>query len=127
MIGAQLQAAIYTSLAGVAGGRVYDRPPASPVFPYVTIGDEQVIDDGNACADGWEVFPDVHVWSRSVSGSKAELKGLVAQIVPLVTAITTVTGFAVIAAELRTVRSLRDPDGLTEHAVLNFRFLIDPS
>lgn len=130
MIGAQLQAAIYATLTAspaVADGRVYDRVPEGPTFPYVTIGDEQIVDDGNSCAAAWEAFSDVHVWSRPVSGSKAEAKGLVADVVPVVLAITAVTGFTVIAAELQTSRTLRDPDGLTEHSALTFRFLLDPA
>src|SRR5690606_34227972 len=67
MIGPELQKAIYDALKtvpAVAGGRVYDSVPSNAEFPYVTIGGEQTVDDGNSCEDGWEVFTDVHVWSR---------------------------------------------------------------
>lgn len=131
MLGAQLQAALYSALAGaspsIAGGRVYDRVPAKPVFPYITIGDEQVLDDGNTCADAWEVFPEIHAWSRSTAGSKAEVKSLIAQIVPAVIAISSVSGFNVRAAEIQFSHVFRDPDGMTEHAAMTFRFLLDPS
>ena len=129
MIGSQLQKAIFAALtaADVAGDRVFDRVPDGVSFPYVTIGDEQVIDDGNACGDAWEVYSDVHVWSRPATGSKVELKDTVAAVVPAVRGITTVTGFDVLLAELTTSRTLRDPDGITEHAVLTFRFLLDPA
>lgn len=130
MIGAELQKAIWSALAesspAVAGGRVYDQVPGDPTFPYVTIGDEQVLDDGNSCGDAWEVFSDIHVWSRPASGSKAEAKGIVADIVPLVVAIAGVENFDVVSAQLQNSRTVRDPDGLTEHAVLTFRFLLDP-
>jgi hypothetical protein len=129
MIGSQLQKAIFAALtdADVCGDRVYDRVPKGAVFPYVTIGDEQVIDDGNTCADAWEIFPDVHVWSRPGTGSKVELKDTVAAVVAAVRGIAAVTDYTVILAELSTSRTLRDPDGITEHAVLTFRFLLEPA
>jgi hypothetical protein len=131
MIGAALQKAIFAALTtspAIAGGRVYDRVPAGPTFPYVSIGDEQVLDDGDTCSDGWEVTSDVHVWSRPAAGSKAEVKDLAAAIVPRL-AVTTisVTGFRVLIAELETSRVFRDPDGITEHAVLTFRHVLSPN
>ena len=129
MIGAELQKAIYDALTSaspaIAGGRVYDQVPPSPVFPYHSIGDEQVIDDSTTCQDGWEVYPDVHCWSRPVNGSKAEVKALAAQVVEAVTAITTISGLSLVSISHDTTRVFRDPDGLTEHAVVSFRALID--
>lgn len=129
MIGDQLQRAIFDILtaASIAGDRVFDRPPTNASFPYVTIGDEQVIDDGTTCADAWDVATDVHVWSRPESGSKSELKTLIAQIVPLLATEIAVTGFRNVSGNLETTRSFRDPDGITEHAVLTFRYLLDPA
>jgi hypothetical protein len=129
MIGPQLQKALYDALtgAGVASGRVYDRVPDNPVFPYVTIGDEQVIDDGNTCQDGWEVYPTVHVWGRDPSGSRASVKAMMAQAVTAVLSITSVTGFVLVASQLQDSRVDRDPDGLTDHAVATFKFILDPA
>jgi len=129
VIGGELQQAIYAALVAgsIAGGRIYDRVPAGAMFPYVTIGDEQVLDDGSECMDAWEVISDVHVWSRPDGGSKLELKALVAEIVPRLATTLTVSGFRTVVGDMQTVRSFRDPDGLTEHAVLSFRFLIDPA
>lgn len=129
MIGSQLQAAIYTVLTGasVAGGRIYDRVPEGPTYPYVTIGDDQTINAGNVCEDGWTVYADVHVWSRPANESKGEVKGLVATIVPLLATELTVTGHLVVLGELETVRTFRDPDGLTEHSVITIRYEVEPA
>lgn len=130
MIGSQLQKAIFAALnteTAVAGGRIYDRVPENATFPYVTIGDDQVLDDGNSCDDGWEVFADVHVWSRPDSGSKAEVKDLAASVGSRLAATLTVTGFTVIIAALESSRTFRDPDGLTEHSVLTFRYVLQPA
>ncbi|MBA3576185.1 MAG: DUF3168 domain-containing protein [Sphingomonas sp.] len=130
MIGSQLQTAIFAALTAataLAGGRVYDRVPPDPVFPYITIGDDQVIDHGNSCDDGWEVFADIHLWSRPVTGSKVEAKDLAAAVVGRLKALLTVSGFTVIIAALETSRTFRDPDGKTEHAVLTFRYVLQPA
>lgn len=129
MLGAQLQKAIFDALTGgnICAGRIYDQVPAEPIYPYVTIGDEQAIDDGNSCGDSWEVFADLHVWSRSATGSKAELKTIMAALVPLVAVPLVVADHIVVGADLQNTRSFRDPDGLTEHGVVNVRYLIDPA
>lgn len=138
MIGPELQKAVFAALTAapaICDGRVYDNPPdearrstsTGAAWPYATIGDDQVVDAGNSCGDGWEVFCDVHLWSRSSSLSKLEAKTLAAAIVERLTALDTVDGFVVIAATLETSRTFRDPDGITEHGVVTMRFLLDPA
>lgn len=130
MIAGELQKAIYAALTAVpalASGNVFDQVPVSDPFPRVTIGDEQVIDDSTTCQAGWEVFADVHCWSRPATGSKLEVKTLAASVVSRVIAITDVIGFSLVTIDHQTTRTFRDPDGLTEHAVVSFRALIDPA
>jgi hypothetical protein len=125
MIGDLLQRAQYQALAA-AQLRAYDTPPADAEFPYFGIGDEQNVDDGSACGAAWEVFADVHVWSRPTSGSRSEVKTLMQQAEPLLTALT-LPGFRVVVQHLQTARSMTDPDGITKHGVMTFRYLIDPA
>lgn len=126
MIGTQVQKSIYDALVAappVAAGNVFDTVPNGNPFPRVTIGDEQVVDDGNSCGDGWEVYADVHVWSRTPGFPEA--KNIAATVVQRVTAITAVAGFDMVEVDLQSTRALRDPDGLTSHIVCSFRFIID--
>jgi hypothetical protein len=129
MIGAEMQKALFSALYGAtdAGASVFDQVPEDNPFPRITIGDEQVIDDSNTCQNGWEVFSDVHCWSRPESGSKVEVKTIAAQVVTAVEAIAAITGFSLVSIKHQTTRFFRDPDGLTEHAVVSFRALIDPA
>lgn len=129
MIGAALQKAVYAALnaePAVAGGRIYDGVPRAVQFPYVTIGDEQVIEDGNACGDGWEVFVDVHVWSRPALESKVEVKELAGAVAARLNTEIPVEGFATVLGKLQTIRIFLDPDGKTQHAVVTARYLLDP-
>lgn len=137
-VGPELQKAIYAALLSpgpVAGGGVYDNPPDEArrtalngsAWPYATIGDDQILDAGNSCGEGWEVFCDIHVWSRPATLSKLEAKSVMALIVERLTVLDTVDGFVVVAASLQTTRTFRDPDGITEHGVVSMRFLLDPA
>ena len=130
MIGGQLQKAIYAALSAappLCEGRIFDLPPAGDAFPRITIGDDQVLYDGNSCGDGWEIYSDVHVWSRPKAGSKLEAKDIRADVVARLTGSLTVSGFTVVSSVLDQARTMRDPDGLTEHAVLTFRHVLEPA
>lgn len=125
-----LQKAVFSALntAEICSGRIYDRVPKNAVFPYVVIGDTQCLDDGaldEDCVGGWEIYHDIHVFSRPDSGSKEEVKTIAAAVITAVTGITDFAGYKVVVAALETARFFRDPDGLTEHGVLTFKFLID--
>lgn len=126
MIDTQVQKAIFDALKAtpaVAGGNVFDIVPAGDPFPRVTIGEEQIVADGNSCGDGWEVFADVHVWSRQVGFPEA--KTIAAAAVQRVGAIASIAGYALVSVEFQGQRTLRDPDGLTSHIVCSFVFIID--
>ena len=130
MIAGEVQKAIYAALTvapAVAGGNIFDQVPESNPFPRITIGDEQVSDDSTTCQEGWEVYTDVHCWSRPETGSKLEVKQIAAAVVMRVVAISSIAGFSLVSLTHETTRTFRDPDGLTEHAVITFRALIDPA
>ncbi|WP_375414628.1 DUF3168 domain-containing protein [uncultured Bradyrhizobium sp.] len=107
-------------------GRVYDKPPTAAKYPYIVIGDCQVVPDKADCIDGVEAFPIVDVWSQK--GGYPEAKRIAGAIVaalddkPL-----TVPGFNVILFELQNYQPLRDPDGITRRVSLIFRSLLQPS
>lgn len=130
MIGSELQKAIFAALSGanICDGRIYDRVEGEKPFPYVTIGDEDVGDIGNDCANAWESTATIHVWSRPVSGSKIELKDILAAIQPLVcSASLEVEGHELSTVTLESVRSFSDPDGQTEHGVMSVTYFLHPT
>lgn len=128
MIGPEVQGALVAALKAapaIAGGRIYDLVPPGAEFPYVSIGSEQIINDDNSCGDGWEVYSDVHVWSRAVGS--VEAKQIMADAVERINAITAIAGFALISVDVDDTRMFRDPDGITSHGVISARFIIDPA
>jgi hypothetical protein len=126
-----LQGAIVTELkatGGVGTGvRVYDEPPPPDIltFPYVQIGDDQVIGDDVECAELSEVFTRIHVWSRSPAGGFVEAKTIATAIRARIRSTTfSLSGFTVDEVQFVQTQYLRDPDGITRHAVIEIRFFI---
>lgn len=111
------------ALPTVVGGRVYDQVPGKPDYPLVSLGDGQVLPDKAECIDGVEVFLQIDVWSRKVG--YAETKQIAAAVIAALDEVDlTVVGFDVVVFELSGVQYMRDPDGLTRHAAITFRSLI---
>lgn len=123
---AELQRAVVAALksSGVAGGRIYDRAPAAAHFPHVVLGEFQTVDDGADGLASTEMFLTLHAWSREPGRVQAaEVADAVAAV--LHEAELDLVGFALVDLRHRDTRLMPDPDGLTTHAVLNFRALVD--
>jgi hypothetical protein len=114
-----------SAIKALVDARVFDEPPApaAAVFPYVTLGDDQIIgDDAEDCGDGSEVFAHIHVWTRTPGFVKT--KEISAAIRNVLKTYPVLEGFEVTVVEFEQVQYLRDPDGKTRHGVLEFKFLI---
>jgi len=125
----ELQAALLSMLTGsiaAVGDRVFDEPPVNGVFPYLTLGDCQVLPDKYDCVDGVEAYPLIHVWSRDPGF--AQTKAITKQVLALLDdQDITVTGFNVVVFQFDSVHYLRDPDGLTRHSAITFHTFITPA
>jgi hypothetical protein len=127
----ELQKRLVAALKALAmtevGDRIYDRVPEAAAFPYLSIGDCQVLPDKAGCIDGSEVFLQIDAWSRATN--YGETKTIAKQIVARLDDAEdlNVDGYDVIVFELQGVQHLRDPDGMTRHAAITFRTLVQPS
>lgn len=121
-----VQSAVFSTLttdAGVVaqvGTRTYDRVPQNPTFPFIHIGDDQVIGDTYQGSATSTVHVSVHVFSRWQG--KKELKSVAAAVRTALEGYLPLTGFVTVTYEYKTTRYLTDPDGLTEHAVIEFMY-----
>ena len=66
-------------MAELVGGRVYDEPPASVVFPYVRLGSESVGSEHIGCFTDDDIALSVECHSRPAAG-RAEVKRLAAAV-----------------------------------------------
>ncbi|CAN7336346.1 DUF3168 domain-containing protein [Bosea sp. LjRoot90] len=128
-----LQGAINVKLrADIAAvsGRVLDHVPSDVTFPYIELGEFQIVDDGAQCHDGVEVFITLHVWSRPEAGVTPPGQVQVKTIAGAVRGslheaeLALGDGWQFLEIAHQDTRYLKDPDGLTSHAVLTFRALV---
>lgn len=119
-----LVAAIKAAVTG-AGSRVHDRAPQSVQFPWVQVDCNQIVPDGAECLDGLSVYADVHVWSRADGTVEGRTIAEAIRQVLDDAALTLDSPYALVSIRHQLTRVLRDPDGLTTHAVLNFEAMIE--
>ncbi|MGY3527698.1 DUF3168 domain-containing protein [Bradyrhizobium sp. USDA 4452] len=131
-----LQGAIVAALKDDAGvsaivaARVFDQvgrnPDGSPTvaFPYIAIGDTQVLPELAECTDAASSYVTLHLWSRAVGFP--EVKRLGAAVIKVLhDAALELAGGTLQSLLLNSTHYIRDPDGLTSHAVLVFEALTD--
>jgi Protein of unknown function (DUF3168) len=125
----ELQAALIGNLKSdpdvqaVVGNRVYYLVPMNPTLPYISLGDNQVLPDKADCIDGVELFWQIDGWTTSHEQpeEKAISKAVVAALDDQPLAIS---GYDAVVVEIDRIDYLRDPDGITRHVAISFRFLI---
>lgn len=113
------------AVAALVGDRIYDELPPNPVFPYISIGPDQTLPQRFDCLDGSEITLQFDGWSRQPGYIEAKriseavrrcLDGAPLELI----------GYRLIDLYLASSQTLRDPDGLTSHAVITFRALTAP-
>lgn len=130
-----MQGAVHAALVNSAAvkalvgdpARIFDKVESDPVYPFVRIGDDQALGRSNACADGWEFFATVHIFSRDVSAPRPEVK-LISNAIGLAIgdddAPPAPVGFRIDVVELERSETYMEDDGLTAHGVMTFRYLV---
>lgn len=131
-----LQIAVVKSLkdsaavATIVSDRVYDRVPRgkngaiTADYPFVGLGDTQMQPELAECTDAADTSFTLHCWSQKV-GFPEVLQLSAAVIAALHDASLPLVDGTLQSLLLESSQVLRDPDGLTSHAVLTFSALTD--
>ena len=130
---AALRAAIHDALVADApltsllgGPKVYDEPPQSAAFPYVTLGEARIVDFSSGSEPGEEHQITLHAWSRQGGHREAHLiAGALLQ--ALDDAPLTLTGHHLVNCRFSVADVRREADGRTYHALVRFRAVTEPS
>jgi Protein of unknown function (DUF3168) len=124
-----LQTAIYnrlsndTHLAAKITG-VYDAVDENTVFPYVTLGNGDTVNNWSTSTwYGEDLTHTLHVWSR-YKGKKEAVEIMNLIINALSQPLSLYGGFLVEFSQLEFMEVLSDPDEITRHGVMRFRFKI---
>jgi len=111
-------------ITALIGGRVYDRVPENPTFPYVSFGPSDEISDDADCIDGFEVTMQLDVWSRAVGFP--ECRRIVDAVRrALLEEGITMADNALVTFYHRISRVFRDQDGLTSHGAMTFEAFVE--
>jgi hypothetical protein len=128
-----LQKAIVAALKADAAvnalvaGRIYDGVPANAVKPYVSFGPFQVLPEQGDCLDGADATIQLDGWSNK-QGSTVEAKQLGAAIAAALDEATLALDLPhkLIDLRLANTRYVREPDGITAHAIVTLRAFTEP-
>jgi hypothetical protein len=105
-------------------------PPDGAPFPYLVIGEDQVIGDETECSAGSDVITTVHVWSRveeDVSASRAQAKQIAGVVRAVIGRALNVVGFDLVECRFEDARHLTDPDRRTAHSIVTHRLQLEPN
>ncbi len=115
-----------TSVKALLGdpARVYDEPPADPVFPYVTLGTVESTSADASGAPALDHALTLHVWSRY--GGRAEALDVIAAMrAALHDQALSVAGRRLVFLYAPFADVFRSGDGRTTHGVLRLRALTE--
>lgn len=113
-----------SALSALVGVRVYDNVPSDATFPYLSWGPEQAIQQDAECITGFDISLQIDAWSRGVG--LGEVKQIEEQVrLALHNYETEMTTNGLVSIEHTSTQFLRDPDGKTNHAVIEFSAFIE--
>ena len=125
-----LQSILYSTLNGdstldgiVGNNRIFDNVPQDTDYPYVVIGNINVINRGTKSLDGNEYNVDIDVWSTY--RGKKEISEAMERIYELLHDTTyTVSGANMVISQVRNTITLVENDGITRHGVLTLSVIV---
>jgi hypothetical protein len=105
------------AVTALVNGRIYDSVPSTATFPYVSYGPSDLVTDDAECITAFSGFHQLDAWSRAVG--YPEVKKIADAVRrSLHDAPLALPSNALVFFEHRSTRYVRDPDGLTSHAVI---------
>lgn len=114
-----------TILTGIVGARVFDRVEPGTATPYVHLRQFQEVAEDNDCADAWEVFVDLDVWSNAVGKPEASRAASAIRDALHNEDLTLDEPFALVSIRHQDTQIGDGGDGLLTRARLTFRALIE--
>jgi len=115
------------ALVNILGGaKVYDEPPRTAAFPYVTLGEARIADFSAGGEAGEEHQLTLHAWSRQ-GGHKEAHRIAGALLQALDDAPLALTDHTLVNLRFAVVDVRREADGRTYHALVRFRAVTEPA
>ena len=126
-----LQGAVYAALtnsnavanAGVIPAQVFDYVPENPTYPFIGIGDDQIMAGTlYAYSATSDCHVNVHIYSQTKG--KPQVKALAGAVRSALEGAIAINGFTVVTYEYVTTRFMTQPDGITQHAIVELEYTL---
>lgn len=112
-------------VAALGGPKIWDEPPRTAAFPYVTLGEARVSDWSTGSSTGHEHALTLHVWSRQ--GGQTEAQVVAGEIIAALEQVSLApVGQRLVNLRFATADIRREADGKTWHGVVRFRAVTEP-
>lgn len=113
------------AVIALVGNRIYDGPPASPQFPYISLGSTDFRPDDAECIASREETSQIDCWTRK-NGRKWPCKEIVDAVVnALRNQEGELSDGYLVEVNIELARVMDDLDGITVHGVVQCTGLID--
>jgi len=129
----ELQKAIVAVLKADAGvsaiiaGRIYDAVPENAVKPYVSLGPFQLLPEHGDCLDGGEAIVTLDGWAAGPQTVQIKQLGHAIAKALDMAPITLDAPQRLVEMSIEQTQYMRDPDGLTAHAVITVHAWTEPT
>lgn len=112
-------------VSALVGARVFDRVPPDAAYPYVNVGEIQLLPEDTDCGESAEVFVTIHVWSNTPGAVQA--RDLAAKVRAALhrQALTLDDPHVLTEGEITDVRVFADPNPTLTHGVITYRALVE--
>lgn len=114
------QAAIRAALVAaepVPAGNILDRNARPEITPLINIGDGYTVDASAQCIEAWEVYADVHCWTKEPG--LAQCKTIAGAVQRALRGLDVERDGYALSIMAQDCRFFRDPDGEHAHAVVS--------
>ncbi|PHP68183.1 hypothetical protein CSC94_05900 [Zhengella mangrovi] len=115
----------YPAVTAIVGDRVYDRVPNERKFPYISFSASVGTPDDAECIDGLSHVLQIDCWSRYGGGFREvnQMNDAVYRALHDYEGVIDVN--ALVQMRVTLVRSVRDPDGLTSHGIVQVESIVE--
>lgn len=113
-------------VAALVAGRVYDQVPVSAVKPYLSFGPFQVLPDQADCYDASDITVQLDGWSAGPGSVEVKKIGRAVRAALDQKALLLDEEERLITINIEQTQYLVEPDGITQHAMLQFVARTEP-